>query len=334
MCLVAFSKQPVYSALKKLSSSVRPAWAYLVICDDCSHRCPWCYGGFDQALSHKLSFENYRIILGKLKDMGVLQLTLAGGEPTEHPDFRRFISQAHAQGFLLHVATHGEHIDSDLAGFLKRNHVAQVQVNWQGKRHHDQVHGVPGAHEKATAALRHLVACGIETTASLTVGKYNLAHVAAIMQEAAELGVTRLRVWETTGRGTAYLKGLDVTAIFDHCREAARKLGYTHCLSYDPEYLGDVSVGCLQFADLYMYINAHGQLRFCGAVPDSEHYADFLDPTQSAADIRQKYLQRNKEILGDATPYCPAREGFRQTVTVKPITWVHQDLSVKRTGQI
>ena len=311
MCLVSFSKTPSYSALKKLESKIMPAWAYIVICDDCSHQCSWCYGGFNHSLSNLMPFEDFRTILEKLKEIGTMQVSIAGGEPTEHPDFRRFVSYASEQGFLIHLVSHGEHIDIEMATFLKTQHVDQVQINWQGRRNHDGVHGIQGSYEKATNALICLEQVGIETTATITVGKYNLPYIDEIMQEAAELHVTRLRVWEATGLGTPFLKDLEATFIFDRCREAAAQLGYIHCLSYDPVYQGDVTVPCLQFSNLFMYINSRGKLDFCGAVPNPQELADFLDPRLTGNDIRQTYLRRNKEILGSNAPYCASREGFR-----------------------
>lgn len=323
MCLVSFSRTDNYSALKKLKNASMPAWAYVVICDNCSHECAWCYGEFNHDLDNVMPFSFFATILDKLKAMGTLQLSLAGGEPTEHPDFKRFVTHAKDKGFLIHIVSHGEHIDRDMAQFLKTNNVDQVQINWQGRRNHDQVHGVAGSYEKAANALRYLAEVGIETTANITVGKYNLPHIEGIMREAAVLGVTRLRVWETTGYGTPFLKGLEAVGIFDRCREAARDLGYHHCLSYDPAYKGDVSVPCLQFANLYMYITSQGKLDFCGAVPHTVNITDFLDPEQSAESIRATYLQRNNEILGDNAPYCVAREGFdRQGVDLRPVKWM------------
>jgi MoaA/NifB/PqqE/SkfB family radical SAM enzyme len=320
---VSFSKTKNYSALKKLQNKSMPAWGYIVICDDCSHKCSWCYGEFNYDLHHLMSFESFKTILSKLKQMGTLQISLAGGEPTEHPEFRKFVTYANGQGFLIHVVSHGEHIDMAMAKYLKEQNVDQVQINWQGRRNHDRVHGVAGSYERARSALRYLEMAGIETTANITVGKYNLPYIDEIMKEAADLNVTRLRVWETTGYGTPYLKGLEAKHIFDLCREAAGRLGYGHCLSYDPAYEGDVSVACLQFSNLYMYINSHGKLNFCGAVPNTVEYADFLAPRLSGEDIRQIYLRRNKELLGDNQAYCVSREGFdRKGVDLKPVKWV------------
>lgn len=316
MCLVSFSKQLHYSALKKLDSTSMPAWAYVVICDDCSHRCSWCYGGFNENLTSAMSLDDFSIILRKLKEMSVFQVSIAGGEPTEHPRFKEFVSLAAQQGFLLHLVTHGEHLDDELVEHLKLNKVDQVQINWQGRRHHDQVHGVVSSYDKAVAGIRRLIDADIEVTTTTTIGKYNLHHIHEIFVEAAELGVTRLRVWEATGRGNVWRKNLDTRDIFNECRRAARLLGYEHCLSYDPVYQGDVSIPCLQFSNLYMYITSRGTLNFCGAVEGGEQYADFLDENTSAADIKARYLRRNREILQDHEPYCMAREGLRDEFKV------------------
>lgn len=322
MCLVSFSRTPHYSALKKLESKLLPAWAYVVICDDCTHRCGWCYGEFNHDLHQQMSFDAFKTIVLKLKEMGVAQLSFAGGEPTEHPEFRQFVEYAAAEGFILHVVSHGEHIDAELAQFLADQRVEQVQINWQGSRHHDAVHGVVGAYDKAVRAIKCLSAVGIETTTTITVGRYNLPHIDEIMAEAAHLGVTRLRVWEATGYGNPFRKGETAKEIFEHCQEAAAQLGYTHCLSYDPEFRGDVWVPCLQFSNLFMYINSHGKLEFCGAVANTVEIADFLNPEWSGEQIRQAYLARNAALLGNDKPYCVAREGFgRGGADLRPVKW-------------
>ncbi len=310
MCLVSFSKQPTYSALKKLEGKSLPAWAYIVICDDCSHQCSWCYGGFNENLSSYMSIESFKVILEKLKQMDVFQVSIAGGEPTEHPDFKAFIKVASEEGFLVHLVTHGEHLTQELVDYLSKYKVDQVQVNWQGSRHHDQVHGVAASYEKAVAGIRRLMSAGIEVTTTTTVGKYNLHHIDEIFNEAAELGVTRLRVWESTGRGNAWRKNLDAVEIFERSREAAARLGYAHCLSYDPVYQGDVTVPCLQFSNLFMYINSRGRLDFCGAVPGVFEMADFLDPENTANKIRRAYLSYNETLLNNEAKYCVAREGW------------------------
>lgn len=308
MCLVTFSKESEYTALAKVASTQRPSFACVAVCDDCTHRCPWCYVGSNRGLTGRMSFEDYSTVLRKVREMGVLQLSLTGGEPTEHPDFRRMVERARQEGFLLHVMSHGERIDREMTEFLKAQKVSQVQINWQGRRFHDAMHGRDGSGAKAETALRLLVAAGLETTATVTVGDYNSPYLEEILGEAAALGVGRLRVWDATGYGSPYSRGIDVPAMFERCRKAAASLGYRHCLSFDPDFPGDAGVPCMQLSDLFMYIDPRGKLAVCNTAPDIAVVADFLDPAAGAEDIRRAYLAGNRELLGARRPYCIGRE--------------------------
>jgi len=330
MCLVAFSRTERYSALEKLERSKqqghRPTWAYMVICDDCSHGCAWCYGGFDGSHQHRMHLHEFVSIIDKLAAAGITQLTLAGGEPTEHPQFPEFLRAASKRGLLIHVASHGEHIGADLAALMGDYGVRQVQLNWQGSLHHDHVHRAPGSFKKATQAIPLMLAAGIEVTANVTVGRYNMPDLKDIFTEASNLGVTRLRVWESTGRGNPHRRGLEAREIFESAQEIARDLGYTHTLSYDPDFGGDITVPCLQFANLYLYITSYGKLEFCGAVEERLHYVDCLDPGLDGDSIIEQYMTLNRTILGDNDPYCPAREGFRPGTQLPPIPGASDNL--------
>lgn len=320
MCLVAFSKTNKYSALKKIDAQRKqqitgPTWAYVVICDNCSHGCSWCYGGFDQDLHQHMLLSDFETILDKLKEVGIQQITLAGGEPTEHPQFQEFVAATFERNFIIHVASHGEYIDEPLARFMASHGVSQVQLNWQGERHHDRVHRRPGSFAKAVTAGKVLLEKSIEVTATVTIGRYNIEHLDEIFTEAAELGVSRLRVWESTGRGNGHRKDLEALEIFTLARGAAAKLGYSHVLSYDPVFEGDVSIPCLQFSGLYMYIASTGWLEFCGAVEERVRYVNCLEPSVTGNHIRQKYLEMNSQLLNGNPAYCPARDGFIEKPT-------------------
>lgn len=303
MCLVSFSKTPNYSALKKLEKfRGQPRWAYIVITERCSHACPWCYGEFNKSGTGEMSLENFRVLLEKLKNMNVAQITLSGGEPTEHPHFDEFIHLC--TDFHTHIASHGEHIDSRMSALLAESGVRQVQFNYQGKAHHDRIHRT-ASYERQLAAIRHMLDNGIEVTATVTVGRYNLSAIGEIFREVADLGVTRLRVWDATGVGKIFCKGLDVAEIFAHCRRKAAELGYVHCLSYDPSFEGDITIPCLQLSGLYMYIDAACRLRFCGAVKKGPVIADMLVDTPEA--ILDNYSAVNRRILRGHRPWCVAR---------------------------
>jgi MoaA/NifB/PqqE/SkfB family radical SAM enzyme len=304
MCLVSFSKQKQYAALEKLQRfSGTPKWAYLVITDRCSHSCPWCYGNFGNRQGREMSLEEFDTVLNKLEILGVHQVTLSGGEPTEHPDFFDILPRL--SSFHIHIASHGAHIGEDMARRLSEYGVRQVQINFQGSRHGDRIHG-SGSYSRQVSAIKALLERNIEVVAMVTVGKYNLEVIDEVFREAADLGVTRLRVWESTGRGSEYLCGLDAASVLESCADAARSLGYVYSLSYDPDYVGDINVPCLQLSNLYLYIDSSCRLRFCGAVEDAAVIANFL--TDTPEEILRAYLDTNARILNDRKPWCPARE--------------------------
>ncbi len=306
MCIVTFSRSATYSALEKIRNDGLPRWAYVAICNTCSHKCPWCYGAFNQNLSGIMSLENFRTLLEKFAGIGIIQVTLSGGEPTEHPQFSEMVSVTQEAGFLTHVTCHGGNFDVSLADHLAASGVKQVQLNFQGKKRHDSVHGVLGSFDAQTRAIQLLLERNIEVTASVTAARYNAADVPEIFREAAALGVDRLRVWDATGRGSHLARGIDVVELFTSARAAAAELGFTHCLSYDPLFEGDVWVPCVQLQNLFMYITTEGMLRLCGAVPGGPelNYIDCL--SASGDEILAVYLERNRVFLDGRESRCPA----------------------------
>ena len=312
MCMVSFTRTQSYSTLEKMKNfSGMPTWAYVVITDRCSHKCSWCFGGFDADLKDQMSVENFAIMAKKLKQLGIVQMTLAGGDPTEHPDFRQFVTISNELGFVIHVCSHGEHIDADLAEFMAANGVRQVQLNFQGKKRHDAVHGVKGSHDKQIEAIHHLRRAGVdEVAATFTVGAYNMKDLPELFDEASALGVERLRVWETTGRGKPWLRDKQAVEIFTAAEEAARERGYNDVLSYDPQYPAQREMFCPQLANIAMYITAEAKVRFCGAVPGGKEM-EIIDILNHEPDeILAAYLAYNKRVQGNRKPWCVARLGF------------------------
>ncbi len=287
--------------------SGRPLWAYINITSRCTHRCGWCYGGFNGHLTDEMRLEDFKLILRKLRDIGILQVTLSGGEPTEHPEFESFVRETRSHDFLTHVVTHGGNLQR-LADFLSTEKVKQVQVNYQGSELHDAQHGIPGAFNEQQKGIRAALAVGLEVTATITVGQYNLVKIPEMFAELNDAGLSRFRIWESTGRGNPWRRGLEAVEIFEKCREAAARLGFTFIQSYDPEYEGDTGVKCPPMSNLYLHINTAGKLRFCPAVLKDKDVADFLsDPV---GEILENFSSNNQMLLSEngGEAWCVARQ--------------------------
>jgi MoaA/NifB/PqqE/SkfB family radical SAM enzyme len=210
-----------------------------------------------------MSLSDFRNVLAKLRVMGIHQVTITGGEPTEHPQFLEFVAEA-AKYFMVHICTHGDWT-KDYAQELSKLGVSQIQFNYQGSKRHDNVHQVLGSYLKQSIAIKQSIEAGLETVCTVTVGAYNLGDIDSIFKEISEFGVARIRVWEATGKGNKWRKDKEAKEIFERCKDSAGVLDYNFVQSYDPDITGDVNAHCPAQMQMFMYINSEAELIFCPA---------------------------------------------------------------------
>ena len=305
MCQISYSKNTEYTSKDKLKQFTgTPKWAFIEITSRCSHTCAWCYGGFNEDKSVEMSVKDYKTILQRLREIGVTQITLSGGEPTEHTRFNEILESS--SGFILNMVTHGDWHDNNLPTILKRNNVKQVQFNYQGSKFHDSIHGVPGSYARQQEYIKQTKKVGIHVVCSLTLGKYNLKDTESIFKEMDNIGTDRLRIWETTGFGNKFRKNIEAKEIFNEAGKQASMLGYNYVQSYDPLVKGDCGVDCPAICGLFLYINSKCEHIFCGAVPDKHNIplSNLLNNT--AEEILSNSNKFNK-LNNRKEPYCMAR---------------------------
>ena len=293
MCLVSFSKDGEYSSKKKFDvfNNKQPVWAYIELTDFCSHKCSWCYGDFPSKDKKYLDTDSLRVVLTKLKEIGIQQLSIGGGEPTEHPDWDEVQSIIGEYDFKSkHLLTHGDNLD---VSKFKETGITSVHLNYQGSKRHKAIHKTD--YQDQLNGIDNCKEAGIPITASITVGKYNLKDLDSIIEETDDLGFNRVRFWETTGVGVDFLKDLDVKEIFDECSKVSKKYGYTHSYSYEPWYRdADINVPCIQVSNLGMYIDYNGRLKFCGATAKDMFITDMIN--NESEEILNSYLEYNKNF--------------------------------------
>lgn len=305
MCLVSFSKEESYSAKNKLTGFdlSSPKWAYIEITSACSHKCSWCYGGFNLDPSDFMTVSEFQTILEKCKEIGITQITLSGGEPTEHPDFY-YIMELACADFDVHIATHGDWKE-DFASQMMIQGVSQVQFNYQGSKWHNRIHGVD-SYDAQIRSIQDVKGVRIDTVGTVTVGEFNLKNIPEIFSEIQALDIDRIRVWESTGYGNSFRKGKSAKEIFEICQNEASKLGYKFTQSYDPDFESEIGVKCLSLSKLFMYIKADSSILYCGAVPSlrDKPLANFK--IHSAKEILDKYTTFI-DSMSNEIPYCAAR---------------------------
>jgi mycofactocin biosynthetic radical S-adenosylmethionine protein MftC len=160
------------SLAKLLSKAVRshhPCYASFELTYACNLSCAFCYNPVARKEqvretpppaphSPPLSFDEILALLDQLKDMGVLYLTLTGGEPMVHPRFWDVAYAAKERNFALRIFTNGTLIDEAVADRLADLRPFCLEVSVHGAREETALalHRTPGAFEALLKALDFL----------------------------------------------------------------------------------------------------------------------------------------------------------------------------------
>jgi radical SAM protein with 4Fe4S-binding SPASM domain len=138
-----------------------PLTAMIEIADRCNEVCVHCYQV--QGQKGELETDDWRAILDELAEMGVLFLTISGGEATLRKDFLDIVRYARKKRFAVKVYTNGLTMTRELANELGRLAVQEVQISLYSHRAeaHDAVTRVPGSFEKTVAGAKHLLEAGV-----------------------------------------------------------------------------------------------------------------------------------------------------------------------------
>ena len=307
MCLVSFSKNKDYNSLDKIKKfDGLPKWGYIDITNVCNHKCSWCYNGrtHNKIFMRLADFKN---ILDKFSEIGIFQITITGGEPTLHPEFKEFVKAANK--FNLHIASNGDFISYELAIFFADNDVKQVQFNFQGSKFHDKVHQSVGSFVKVCQSIENVRKAGITAVTMTTLGPYLIDYIGEIFREAEALTIDRIRVWDAIGApANNYWKNIDLATVFEKCRNEANKLEYIYSLSYESLFNADINFYCPQLQNMFISVKSDGRITCCSG--DNFDFDNTIIKNAfqiNASDLLTEYLAYNKKILQNRGPYCFVR---------------------------
>lgn len=159
--------------------SHRPFKATLELTYRCNERCSHCYlESFRDDKNKLLTLSDWKIVLKKLKDGGVLYLDLIGGEPMLHPHFWEILQEASQLGFFVGMISNGLKIDSSAARRLKEIGISDVTLSLYSLESsiHDQMTNVVGSHEKILKAIEHLQAARLPVRLNCLLTRDNIDH--------------------------------------------------------------------------------------------------------------------------------------------------------------
>ena len=172
--------------------------AMIEIADRCNENCLHCYQV--QGQKGEMTTEEIFGLLDDLAQMGVLFLTVSGGEATLRSDLLEIIAHARKHRFVVDLFTNGLRMTRELASALADLHVRTVEISLYSSRPdiHDWITRVPGSFDKTVAGVRHLREFGVNVKLKSPLFGVTLPERRELEALAAELGANF--TWDATLR--------------------------------------------------------------------------------------------------------------------------------------
>ena len=140
----------------------------------CNERCVHCYIPHENKINDIDPLLFYDV-LDQCRDMGLLNITLLGGEPMLHRNFPDFLRKAKDYDFSINILSNLTLLTDEIIAGMKANRLSSVQVSLYSMKAeiHDAITQVPGSFEKTKSAILKLIENDIPLQISCPIMKQN-----------------------------------------------------------------------------------------------------------------------------------------------------------------
>lgn len=298
-------------ALRLLSSLAtgRMIYAHFAVTHRCNLACRMCAARRD--VQGELSLPEVAAAARTLRRLGVVYLSVSGGEPLLRDDLGGILRALRGMDFRFRVLTNGTLADAPRMRELARAGLREVSVSLHSldPAKHDAVGGTPGAH---AAVLRNLEAIGASLRGSgnvlllnTVVSPLNIAELPRMADFAREAGylVSFVPIEDRPGGEFAFREA-DHPLVYDvYARLAAMKRGGRSAIFNSSLFLEQSRrhltsrrrVWSCEAGRRYCSVNPAGMLSICHRFPPEGSLLDGALPGRLGAPA---YERRRRELIG------------------------------------
>lgn len=189
-------------AVDRAAKPLNAIWELTLRCDlACKH----CSSRAGKARRDELSTAEAIELVAQMADLGVLEVTLIGGEAYLHEGFADVIRAIRAHGMECTMVTGGRAMTPERARITKDAGMMSASVSIDGvEATHDALRGLRGSFASALDAMANLAAAGVQVAANTQIGRRNKRELEAIYARIADAGAHswQLQITVAAGRVT------------------------------------------------------------------------------------------------------------------------------------
>lgn len=185
----ASPKNPYYRMLDRAFAASIPLNCQIEITYRCNHLCTFCYNS--PSGEREMTTEQIFEVLRKVSELGVLYLTLTGGEALCHKDFFRIAREATRLGMALRIYSNGYLMsDSKVVRRIKALNPMEVEISIHGAtpETHEALTKIKGSFHRTVKAIENLNEAGIKVVLKSPITRINQHELFDIKALADRLG--------------------------------------------------------------------------------------------------------------------------------------------------
>ena len=199
-----------------------PLWLLAELTYRCPLHCAFCYNPVDfSSHGRELDTEAWLRVIAEARALGAVQIGFSGGEPLVRDDLETLVAHARGLGFYTNLITSGVGLNEARIAALKQAGLDHIQLSFQDSTRelNDFLSSTRTFDLKRKVA--HLIkAHGYPMVLNCVLHRYNLPHVAQIIEMALEIGAEYLELANTQYYGWALLNREQLMPTQEALREA------------------------------------------------------------------------------------------------------------------
>jgi radical SAM protein with 4Fe4S-binding SPASM domain len=195
---------PLLAEARPVDRATRPRHAVWEITLRCDQACRHCGSRAGVERPNELATEECLDLVRQLSELGVMEVTLIGGEAYLRPDVLDIIRAIRARGMHCTMTTGGRGLDRSLARELASAGLGSASISIDGaERTHDRLRGSNGSYRDALAAMRALREAGVRLTVNTQINRLSMTDLPAILDMIVSEGAEAWQVMLTVAMARA-----------------------------------------------------------------------------------------------------------------------------------
>jgi pyrroloquinoline quinone biosynthesis protein E len=253
-----------------------PLWLLAELTYRCPLHCAFCYNPVDFAKhGAELDTGTWRDVITQARKLGAAQIGFSGGEPLVRDDLEALVKHARGLGFYTNLITSGVGLNETRIARLKEAGLDHIQLSFQDStRELNDFISSTRTFELKQRVARLIKAHDYPMVVNCVLHRYNLPHVAQIIDMALEMGADYLELANTQYYGWAMLNRAQLMPTLEQLHEAEatvkryrERLG-DHCriLFVVPDYFEVRPKACMNgWGSVFLAIAPDGAAMPCHA---------------------------------------------------------------------